>query len=274
MGKQKVAFTHVRETMLLTLMGKARESQRPASILRDTFAAAAMAQIDYDFARLRPRRAADIILALRARIFDEVTQTFLRAHPAATVVHMACGLDSRVYRIDPSADVRWIDVDFPDTIALREKLYPSRPGYQMIGTSLTDLDWLAAIPADRPTLLMAEGLTPYLEPAEGSALFAALATRFPAAELVIDIYSRLGCRLAMLEGTVSATGARMPWGIDDQHELTEVMPGFAFVEELAGYRPEMAQLGWPTAPFFRLALSLPIVRSMGRIVRFTGSPAV
>ncbi len=268
MTLHKVDFTEVRETMLLTLMGKARESRLPRSILKDRYAAEAMDRIDYDFRRLRPRRAADIILALRALIFDEVTRNFLATHPLATVVHMACGLDTRVFRVDPHPAVRWFDVDFPDTIALREKLYPSRVGYTMIGTSLTDLGWMTQIPADRPTLIMAEGLTPYLQPDQGLALFKALGARFPQSEVVIDILSQLGCNLAMLEGTISATGAKLTWGIDDPEDLARMVPGLAFAEELADYRPEMNQLGWYTAPFFWLVLKLAIVRNMGRIVRF------
>jgi hypothetical protein len=34
-----------------------------------------------------------------------------RAHPQATVLHLGCGLDSRVFRVDPPPSVRWYDVD-------------------------------------------------------------------------------------------------------------------------------------------------------------------
>jgi hypothetical protein len=33
----------------------------------------------------------------------------LRANPVATVLHLGCGLDSRVFRIDPPPTVRWFD---------------------------------------------------------------------------------------------------------------------------------------------------------------------
>jgi O-methyltransferase involved in polyketide biosynthesis len=174
-------------------------------------------------------------------------------------------------RIDPHPTVRWFDVDFPDTVALRQQLYPARPGYSLLGTSLTDLDWMDAIPADRPTLILAEGLTPYLDPKAGLALFQALGARFRQGELVIDIFSRLGCDLAMREGTISATGARLIWGIDDPSELTSKIPSLTFIEELASYRPEMNRLGWHTAPFFWLLLQFAVVRNMGRIVRFRQS---
>ena len=77
---------------------------------------------------------------------------------SSTVLHLGCGLDSRVFRIDPPATVRWYDVDLPDVIDLRRRLYPERHDYELIATSVTDLRWLDGIPADRPVLVVAEGL--------------------------------------------------------------------------------------------------------------------
>lgn len=60
------------------------------------------------------------------------------------------GFDTRVYRIDPGPKVSWIDVDLPDVIELREKLYPERDGYRRIGASVTDHQPVAKLEDDRP----------------------------------------------------------------------------------------------------------------------------
>ena len=60
----------------------------------------------------------------------------------------------------------------------------------MIGTSVTDLRWLDAIPTDRPVLVVAEGLVIYLEESGGLALFRAITERFPSGQLIFDSYSR------------------------------------------------------------------------------------
>jgi hypothetical protein len=36
------------------------------------------------------------------------------ARPGAVVLDLGCGLDSRVFRVDPAAGHRWDDLDFPD----------------------------------------------------------------------------------------------------------------------------------------------------------------
>jgi len=70
-------------------------------ILGDRFAADAVARIDYDFKQLKLPNGGEITLPLRAWHFDQWTRGFLAANPESTVLHLGCGLDTRVYRIDP-----------------------------------------------------------------------------------------------------------------------------------------------------------------------------
>ena len=71
-----------------------------------------------------------------------------------------------MFRINPPPGIRWLDVDFPEVIELRRRLYPDRDGYEMIGASLADLQWVDTLPRDRPVWIVAEGVTMYLsEPA-------------------------------------------------------------------------------------------------------------
>jgi O-methyltransferase involved in polyketide biosynthesis len=45
------------------------------------------------------------------------------AHPGAVVLHLGCGLDSRVFRVDPAAGHRWHHLDFPDVIEVKREPY-------------------------------------------------------------------------------------------------------------------------------------------------------
>ncbi len=116
MDTERIALTGAKETLLITLAAKAGESRLPDSLLHDHFAAEAMARIDYDFARLNIDRDTMVGLALRAHVLDGWARGFLARHPAATVLHLGCGLDSRVFRLDPGPEVRWFDVYFPDGV--------------------------------------------------------------------------------------------------------------------------------------------------------------
>src|SRR5438874_9698721 len=189
MEAKKIHLTKEKETYLATLYGKALDAAAPNPILGDRFAADAVARIDYDFRQLKLPSGGDITLPVRARHFDQWTRAFLAANPASTVLHLGCGLDTRVYRIDPDPQVRWFDVDYPDVIALRGQLYPEREGYRCIGASLTDLAWLDTIPGDTPVFVVAEGLVVYLHEHEGTRLFRRITEQFPSGQIAFDAYS-------------------------------------------------------------------------------------
>lgn len=230
----KVQLPNESASYLPTLYGKALDSRAEHPILADTFADEVVHRIDFDFETLRLAQGGAITLPIRAKHLDSWTREFLAAHPSATVLHLGCGLDSRVFRIDPPATVRWFDVDLPDVIDLRRKLYPERREYRLIATSVTDLRWLDEVPADRPVIVVAEGLMQYLPEPEALALFKRITTQFPSGQILFDAYSRLTVRVLSLFAPLiarrtrsTATGDRLvlPWGIDDPHKLESQVPG-------------------------------------------------
>ncbi|MDC3960593.1 class I SAM-dependent methyltransferase [Polyangium jinanense] len=233
MDTKKVRLTKDKETYLATLYGKALDATAPNTILGDRFAADAVARIDYDFEELKLPSGGAITLPLRARHFDQWTRAFLAEYPSSTVLHLGCGLDTRVYRIDPGPEVRWYDVDFPDVIALREKLYPEREGYRRIGTSVTDLAWLDAIPGDTPVLVVAEGLFMYLHEKDGAAVLQRITEQFPSGQVVFDGYSAAMVRLVSRLATVRGAKVELVWGIDDPHDLEKHVPKLRLVESVA-----------------------------------------
>src|SRR5262245_32509171 len=169
MPSDRIRPPNDKATYLATLYGKAMDATAAHPILGDRLAADAVARLDCDFAALKLPRGADVTLPLRARHFDQWTQAFLSTYRDSIVLHIGCGLDTRVYRVDPGLRVRWFDVDLPEVIALRDQLYPDRPGYRRIATSLTDPRWLDELPAQRPVLVVAEGVLMYLQEQEGTA---------------------------------------------------------------------------------------------------------
>jgi methyltransferase (TIGR00027 family) len=186
--RERVDLTGVEWTMLVTLYLRAQESRSPGSILRDDAAADAMRRIGYNFNTLKMRATAGdrYLVVLRAKQLDEWAADFLRRHPDATVVQLGCGLDSRAFRLAIPEGVRWFDVDFPDVIELRRKLYPENDRYRTIASSVTDSGWLEEIPVDRPVLVIAEGLLMYLTEDDVRTLLGRITDRFPTGELVFD----------------------------------------------------------------------------------------
>lgn len=242
METEKVHLTKEKETYLATLYGKALDNRSENPILGDKFADEVVRHIDFDFEKLKVPKGAEITLPMRAKHLDQWTREFLAANPVSTVLHLGCGLDSRVFRIDPPATVRWYDVDMPDVIELRRRLYPERHDYIMIGSSVTDPHWLDEIPADRPVLVVAEGMVQYLSEKEGIELFNRITGKFPGGELIFDAYSRLTTRLISLLPTARKAHVSLPWGINNPRELEKQVPRLKLVTGVSFlFMPELVE---------------------------------
>ncbi|APW61497.1 class I SAM-dependent methyltransferase [Paludisphaera borealis] len=269
MGTLKVELTKEKETLLITLFAKAMDSRAADSILGDRWADEAVGRLDYDFAKLKIKRDETIGIAMRAKHLDRWTSEFLVENPRGIVLNLGCGLDSRVYRLDPPAAVRWFDVDFPEVVELRRRLYPDRAGGRLIGTSVTDPNWIGALPSDGPALIVAEGLMPYLEEDDLRRLLERLTTHFPTGVLAFDGYSRLGLRFMKNLPCIQATGATFRWGIDDPCELEAMIPRLKLVEETAYYNPSVvARMSWTSRLLIRVWSCFPALRRIGRLLRY------
>lgn len=225
MDRIAIDLTGPPQTMLATLYAKALDAQSPHSVLHDEFARAAVERIEYDWSRttITPTSAAGV--AMRSAHFDRWAREFLAAHDVANVVHLGCGLDARVYRLDPGPGVEWFDVDHPSVITLRDRIYPPREHCTTIAASVTDPGWLDRIPADRPTLILGEGLTMYLTEADGLALLRRVVARFPSGELQFDAFSRFGIRFQVVNAVVRRSGSTLHWAIEKPSDIVDAVPG-------------------------------------------------
>jgi methyltransferase (TIGR00027 family) len=239
MTTDKIHFTKEKETMLMTLSGRALQSQWKNPILRDPWAEEAMRHIDYDLSKQLTGVASwsmwkDIgptIIATRAATFDLLTTRFLADHPDAVVLQVGCGMDSRAFRVDPPASVQWYDVDYPEVIELRRQLFPERESYHLIGAPLEDLRWLDEVPGDRPGLLIAEGVLHYLSETEVKALLNAVVAHFPGGQMVFDICNSMIVKRA--GANVGGTGATYKWGLDDPQAINQLEPKLELIKEFS-----------------------------------------
>ncbi|MGB8390587.1 class I SAM-dependent methyltransferase [Mycobacterium sp.] len=216
-------------TNLVTLYLRAYESRSPRTILGDRIAADAVDRIDYDFRRIHRKSlpaSNQYLVALRAKQLDDWSADFLRRHPDAVVLHLGCGLDGRAFRLALPPAVLWFDIDQPNVIELRRRLYDDTEHYRMIGSSVTDPQWLDQIPTEHPTLVVAEGLLMYLSESEVRQLLQRLTDRFDCGELLFDTLSPLGPPLskAISHGIVK-------WGIRNARDMQTWNLSLRFLEQ-------------------------------------------
>lgn len=213
------------QTMLSTLYLKALDADFERPVLGDQYAKEAVGRIDYNWRDLGITGKWAPMFTVRTAQYDIWARQFVAANEHCTVVHLGCGLDTRVFRLDPDSDVEWFDVDFPAVILLREKVYPGRPNYHLVATSATDPSWLDQIPADRPVLFLAEGISMYLTESEGVALLTRVVDRFPSGELQIDFFNWVAIRSQKTQTLVRRSGSTLHWAVNSPQDIVDRVPG-------------------------------------------------
>ena len=236
-GKHEARLGAVQETLFIPLAARAIQTQRKHPVLRDPKAVELVRSIDYDTARY-DRSAGGLVTVLRTAIIDFWVRSFLAAHPAATVVELGTGLNTRFERVD-NGQVHWFDLDLPDTIELRRAFFADTGRRRMIAASALDEDWLPDVARSRgPYFFVADGVLVYLPEDQVMAMLARLAERFPGALLVLDTYPKRTLdqqhRLAAKKGI----DARWAWSCDDPHSLERF--GLEVMESVTITRPPRA----------------------------------
>lgn len=229
------------QTLLATLHARALDTTRhPHPLLNDTHAVEILrklvsSQSDHEITTntgmTLPESAG---ICLRSLALDAWTSAFHRRHARepVTVVHLACGLDARCFRVAHGEGVRGVDVDLEEVVELRREMMPSPSGdYSLVVGSAGDVDgWLGGVPADRPTVVVFEGLTMYLREEEGRVV-----GRFGGVhegEIVCDVFGRGVVERQMEVAVVRNSGAVWRWGVDEPGELeTWCEEGLRLVEE-------------------------------------------
>lgn len=264
----QTVLTAEQETLFIPLYSKAVESRRPAPILHDPEAETILAQVGYDFSRLHVPARSRITLAMRARHLDDLVRAFMQRHNTSVVLHLGCGLDSRVLRVGVGK-AHWYDVDFPEVIAVRRAFYEEHDGYQMLGASLAELGWIAQLPTALPAMIVAEGVLMYLHEPEVRALLQALQARFSGGELAFDVFSSATLRRIQRHPSLRQTGAQVVWGLDDPGVVASWLPGAHLIEEWSFTQsPDIARLGLGYRLAFRLAHRFSVARQAHRILHY------
>ena len=253
---EKIKLSGVPETMLQTVYARAKES-RGRGVIHDAKAEEIIEKLDYDFSLADKDTAMHSGVIARTIVLDRLTKEWLAKYPGAVVVNIACGLDTRCYRM--SGHSHWYNLDLPEAMAVREKLLPESGAISQIAMSAMD-DWGGEISElseqNVPVLIVIEGLTMYLNAKDVQQIFAVISSRFSQATIFVETMNPAMVR-HFKEKSIDASNAKFTWGIKNGKALAELLPGFRFVEEHS-LTEGMAVF----APIYKLLDKLPTVRNI------------
>jgi len=215
------------KTLFIPLLGKAIMSKQ-GLFLKDKKAEEIISKIDYNFKSLKQSKWLSMYMSLRALIIDELCNEYISNHHDLTIIHLGCGLDSRCLRVNNSFNI-WYDIDYESVIDLRKEFYEINYKYKMIGSSVLDYKWLNEI-NDSNILIVAEGLTMYLEKEEIKELLYQISKKFKNVHLIFDAYTTKGVKGSRIKNPVNKMNAKIKYGFDNVEEFLSLNNNLKYIK--------------------------------------------
>ena len=151
-----------------------------------------MEALDYDFAGHFGVPGGS--LAARAATIDRTIADWLDLHPDGLVISLGEGLETQARRVD-NGRMRWLSVDLPEAIRLREVFLPSTDRFRHLAMSALDAEWMAMVNPCGPLFIVAQGLFMYLDPDAVSGLLGVAARHHPGSCSQTErIFARINCQ--------------------------------------------------------------------------------
>ena len=198
--KHKIEKNTVQETLIIPLFARKVCSELYPNLYRDETSIRLIDEIDYDFSeaerksRSLMQRFGALEVAMRQNDLAWEARDYLKSHPTAAVVNLGCGLDSTGRACD-NGSCKIYNLDFPDVIAVRNKLLPAGEREENIPCNLNDTAWFSQIDASGGAVFFASGVFYYFLTEQVKALVQAMAGAFPGGVLVFDAANRTAVKM-------------------------------------------------------------------------------
>jgi methyltransferase (TIGR00027 family) len=188
---------NVSDTAFMVAQWRAMESERPEPLFRDPLAAKLAGEHGRKILETIPVNfVGSWSVAIRTVIIDDLIEQAI-AEGVDTILNLGAGLDTRPYRIDLPKSLRWVEVDYPHVIALKdERLAGESPSCSLdrVNLDLTDRAarrrFLADVSAEAGKILvLTEGVIPYLTEANVAELAADLKATAKVRYWIVDYFS-------------------------------------------------------------------------------------
>lgn len=245
-------LSEVSQTAILALLSRVVESEKKNPVIHDPMAILCLERLmsiasEEEKKRIlkwkkkyagNPRDAK--ARALTARSFDRIASLYISNHPGCTVINLACGFDTRFWRIE-NEKCNYIELDLPEVIELKREILKDHLNYELIGCSVLEPAWIDRVTSNGNSgfLLLAEALFYYLPKQDATRLFEVIAQRFSRSQLVLDMapekYTRgLWKWIIQLESRAWDIDVSFVSGINNPRDIESYGNGLKVIGETKG----------------------------------------
>lgn len=256
-------------TLLAALYARRIDARSHRPILGDPYAEPVYDRIEHDVAGLWQFAGDASAVACRAAFLDRWTREFLTAEPGGQVLHLGCGLDSRPLRVGVPPSCRWVDVDQPEVMEVRRRLYDVPEHVVQVPGTVTEDGWWDAVDPARATLVVAEGLFMYLTADDVHAVVDRVVQGTSRSVVAFDAVApwTVGASRWSPMFRAVGTGFRWAWNPAEfahRHPTLRELDDVSVYDEVARREPRV----W-LRPVLRTLRRLPAMQDAMRLHRFT-----
>ena len=164
-------------------------------------------------------------MASAARYYnmDRMILDFARGKGPCRVVVLGAGLETAYDRLsDQVPEVFWYQVDLPEVISARRKVFGEREREKTIPGDMFRMEWARETVGEGPVLLIVSGVFQYFHEEEVTDFIRRCGEAFPGGRMILDAVSKSG--LSFTNWFIKRTGNRdalMYFGVDDPRAFAE-----------------------------------------------------
>src|SRR6185312_10376768 len=187
---------NISDTALWVACFRARETERADALFRDPFARKLAGDRGERIAKAIGKANPDWPYVARTLRFDQIVQSRVQ-EGADMVINLAAGLDTRPYRMDLPASLKWVEVDLPEITNYKEQLLRTdqpRCTLQRVRMDLSDVSARRELFRElgrnsKKASIVSEGLLVYLTAEQNLTLARDLAAQPSFRDWAIDMVS-------------------------------------------------------------------------------------
>ncbi len=233
---------------MLPLFGRYKANQMYPHLFKDTTAKTIIERIDYDISQANMGKGPQFVYGMRQDVTERLAKEYLAQYPEAILINIGCGLDTIFDHLD-NGRCRFVNIDFPEVIEFREKLFDPKERETNICMDANDHAWMDQVgysPGDR-VFIMSCGVLFYFQPEDVAKLIDAIGRRFPGAFMCFD-YENASMLARSNRAVIKTgnTGAWMPFSMEDAR--TEIKAFSDTVESVSVMNT--LPRGYDALPFF------------------------
>lgn len=223
---ETTSINHVADTAHWVAMYRAQESKRPDAVFHDPFAESLAGDRGKKMVESTPHsETIAFAVVVRTVAIDRLIQIAIKSG-IDTVINVGAGLDTRPYRMQLPPGLRWIEIDFSETIDYKSEILKSESpacNLELIAADLSQrterkkLFWDLSRET-RKALVITEGVIWYLADQQAKELSEDIFT-MPTFQYWIMDYAQGKLRRNKQSRDVERNLANAPWLFDQEYPL-------------------------------------------------------